>query len=68
MWSKDSKAVRSRAILAQLEPERSVFLAVPEVILRGVFEEPLGALLLKDQSLRVLGFDPQAEIITRWIP
>jgi hypothetical protein len=56
-----------RAILAQLEPERSVFLAVPEVILRGVFEEPLGALLRNAQSICILGFDPQTEVITRWI-
>jgi hypothetical protein len=59
--------VLHRAILAQLEPERSVFLAVPDVILRGVFEEPLGALLRNDQAICILGFDPQTEVITRWI-
>jgi XisH protein len=57
-----------RAILAQLEPERAVFLAVPEAILRGVFEEPVGALLRHDQSICILGFDPETEVITRWIP
>jgi hypothetical protein len=57
-----------RAILAQHEPDRSLFLAVPEVTLHSVFEGPLGALVLKDQSIRALGFDPQAEVITRWIP
>ncbi len=57
-----------RAILAQREPDRTLFLAVPDIVLRGVFEESLGSLLLKDQSIRVLGFDPQMEVITRWIP
>jgi hypothetical protein len=57
-----------KAILSQREPDRLLFLAVPEVILRSVFEEPLGALVLKDNFIRVLGFDPQTEIITRWIP
>jgi len=57
-----------RAILIQREPDRLLFLVVPDPILRSVFEEPLGALLLKDQFIRVLGFDPQAEVITRWIP
>jgi XisH protein len=57
-----------RAVLAQREPERELFLAVPELIIRDVFDQSLGELLLKDQSIRVLGFDPQTEIITRWIP
>jgi len=54
--------------LAQREPERVLFLAVPELIIRDVFDQSLGELLLKDQSIRVLGFDPQTEVITRWIP
>ncbi len=57
-----------RAVLAQREPERELFLAVPELIIRDIFDQSLGELLLKDQSIRVLGFDPQTEIITRWIP
>jgi hypothetical protein len=57
-----------RAVLAQREPERELFLAVPELIIRDVFDQSLGELLLKDQSIRVLGFDPQTEVITRWIP
>jgi XisH protein len=56
-----------RAVLAQREPERELFLAVPELIIRDVFDQSLGELLLKDQSIRVLGFDPQTEVITRWI-
>ncbi|MGA2701371.1 MAG: XisH family protein [Isosphaeraceae bacterium] len=57
-----------RAVLAQREPGRELFLAVPELIIRDVFDQSLGELLLKDQSIRVLGFDPQTEVITRWIP
>ncbi len=57
-----------RAVLAQREPERELFLAVPELILRDVFDQSLGELLRKDQSIRVVGFDPQTEVITRWIP
>jgi hypothetical protein len=56
-----------RAILAQIEPDRVIFLAVPDAALRSVFEEPLGALMLKDQSIRLLGFDAQSEVVTRWI-
>src|SRR4051794_2927365 len=57
-----------RAVLIQTEPERLLFLAVPDSIISGVFEQSVGELMLKDQSIRVLGFDPQTEVVTRWIP
>jgi XisH protein len=57
-----------RAILAVKEPSRILFLAVPDHVLQEVFDEPIGQILLRDQSLHVLGFDPQEEEITRWIP
>jgi XisH protein len=56
-----------RAVLMQTEPERSLFLAVPDTILGEVFEQSIGELMLKDQSIHVLGFDPQTEVVTRWI-
>ena len=39
-----------------------------EDVLQDLFDEPIGQLLVKDQSLHVFGFDPQTEEITRWIP
>lgn len=57
-----------RAILARREPDRSLYLAVPEEILRDVFEEPLGEVLLEDNLAQVIGFDPQKQEVVRWIP
>jgi hypothetical protein len=57
-----------RAILAVRDPVRALFLAVPHLVVGNVFDEPIGRLLVKDQSLRIMGFDPQTEVITRWIP
>lgn len=57
-----------RAVLAEREPNRVLYLAVPQDILWGIFEEPLGELLLQDTQARVLGFDPQAEVLVAWIP
>jgi hypothetical protein len=57
-----------RAILAMIESERTLFLAVPDHVLQDVFDEPTGQILLKDTSLRVFGFDPEDEEITRWMP
>jgi len=38
------------------------------LLLQEVFDEPMGQILVSDQALHVLGFDPQDEVITRWIP
>jgi hypothetical protein len=57
-----------RAILAVNEPSRTLFLAVRQDVLEDLFDEPIGQLIVRDQSLHVLGFDPQTEEITRWIP
>lgn len=57
-----------RAVLAEREPNRVLYLAVTEDILRNVFDEPLGKLLLKNNLAQVMGFDPQAEVIVEWIP
>jgi hypothetical protein len=55
------------AVLAVQDPGRPLFLAVPHLVLRNVFDEPLGHLLVEDQSVRIVGFDPLNEVITRWI-
>lgn len=57
-----------RAVLAEREPNRVLYLAVTEDILRNIFDEPLGKLLLKNNLAQVMGFDPQAEVIVEWIP
>jgi hypothetical protein len=55
-----------RAVLAVREPDRKLYLAVPDHVLRAVFDEPLGQLLLKNHLAQVLGFDPQTEVIVAW--
>jgi XisH protein len=56
-----------RAVLAEREPNRALYLAVPKDVL-DIFEQPLGKLLLKNNLAQVIGFDPQAEVILQWIP
>ena len=56
-----------RAVLAETDPSRVLYLAVPLAVLRDLFEEPLGQLLLKHNLAQVVGFDPQAEVIVQWI-
>jgi len=57
-----------RTVLAERDPDRMLYLAVPQHVLRDIFEEPIGQLLLQNKLTRVIGFDPQQEVILRWLP
>jgi hypothetical protein len=56
-----------RAVLAEIEPDRELFLAVPKTVLQDVFKEPLGQLLVRNKCAKVLGFDAEREVIVEWI-
>ena len=56
-----------RSILKRRQPDRELFLAVPNNIAKQ-FEEPLGRLLLEDYDLRVVVFRPKKKEIIRWLP
>ncbi len=56
-----------RALLSQVEPERSLFLGVPTRVYDSVLSEPLGQLDSAEVRLRVLVFDPHQQKVVRWI-
>ena len=56
-----------RVVLAQREPEYILYLAVPEEVVKDVFQEPLGQLLIEQGITRIIGFDPLEERIIQWI-
>ena len=53
-------------VLAQVEPDRELYLAVSQEVASGLFEEPIGELLLKNNRVRLLVFEPEAEVIVKW--
>jgi hypothetical protein len=55
-------------VLQEQDPERTLHLALPTDVEREIFDEPIGKLLLKRQRLRVCFFDPELEVILKWIP
>jgi hypothetical protein len=55
-------------VLAEREPERILYVAVPKEILNAIFEKPIGQLLLKNKRLRLIIFEPVQEVILQWIP
>jgi hypothetical protein len=56
-----------RMVLAQDEPQRQLFLAIPEGTYEGIFREPLGQLVLAEGHMYMLVFNPSQEVIVRWI-
>lgn len=54
--------------LRRLQPDRTLWLAVPAHVWSGIFREAVGELLLEDGSLRLLVVDEEKETIERWIP
>ena len=57
-----------RDVMAEREPGRELYLAVPEEVVGDLFEEPVGQLLLQNDRVRLLVFDPLREVIVRWLP
>lgn len=55
-------------LLARYEPERKLYLAVPEDVRESVFEEEAGLVLIEDKIIRLFTFDSNQEEIIKWIP
>ena len=53
-------------VLRQVEPQRTLYLAVRQETWQEIFEEPIGKLLLENQRVRLLVFDEHTEAILRW--
>ena len=56
-----------RAILAETEPERLLYLAVPRRVHDGILSERFGQLIVTRLRLRLMVFDHQKEKIDQWI-
>ncbi|MEJ7710867.1 MAG: element excision factor XisH family protein [Pyrinomonadaceae bacterium] len=55
-----------RSLLARFEPERKLFLAVPESVLANTIDEPIARPVIEDLRIALLAFDPQREVIVKW--
>lgn len=55
-------------ILAENEPERTLYLAIREDVYSTLISRPLWELLLRNQRLRLLIFDDVKQEVVRWIP
>jgi len=55
-----------RSILEELDPQRALFLAIPDEPAE-ILAEPVGELLIAKHLIRALIFSPQKEEVVRWI-
>ena len=55
------------SVLSEVEPERLLYLAVPQRVYEGLFLERFGQLILDRQKLWLIVFDEQHERIIKWI-
>ena len=56
-----------RAILAEAEPDRKLFLAVPRRVYEGLLSERFGQVIVTRLRLQLLVFDEQQEKVAQWI-
>ncbi|MBK8455143.1 MAG: XisH family protein [Thiofilum sp.] len=56
-----------RLVLAESDPERHLYLAIPEYIYDTLFETPFGKLVLEKHHIKLIVFDEQQEVITQWL-
>ena len=47
--------------------ERTLYLAIRKDIFDGLFSREIGQILLSDDYLKIIIFDPETEMITQWI-
>lgn len=57
-----------RSLLSETDPERVLYLAVPQRAYENIFSERFGQLITASIHLRILVFDPLRERVIRWIP
>jgi XisH protein len=56
-----------RELLADSEPDRILYLAVPKSAYSGIFSEELGQLMIERLRLRLIVFEVKTERIIKWI-
>jgi len=56
-----------RIFLRRVEPDRELYLAVPQDVIEEVFSEEYGQGFLQDEQGKLLGFDIENEEVVEWL-
>jgi hypothetical protein len=55
-----------RSIMARMQPDRTLYIAISNTTAEGIWSEPLGELLRKEINIPLLIFDPEQRKVTQW--
>ena len=56
-----------KLLLSQVDPERDLYLAIPEISYDSIFSEPVGELVIRDLPLKLIVVSLLTGEIVRWI-
>lgn len=56
-----------RTIMDEVDPDRILYLAVPQRVVESLFQDDIGTLILREKLVQVIGFDPSEEVLVQWI-
>jgi XisH protein len=59
--------INYRTALSQEEPERELYLAIPSITYETFFKLELVQIVIQSQNLKLLIYEPEQEVIKRWI-
>ncbi len=59
--------INYRTALRQKQPERELYLAVPSTTYETFFKLELVQIVIQSQNLKLLIYEPEQEVIERWI-
>lgn len=54
-------------VLAELEPDRILYLAIPWYAYERIFDAKVGQIIMRHDRLKLIVFDPKQERIVKWI-
>ncbi|MEZ4663459.1 MAG: element excision factor XisH family protein [Caldilineaceae bacterium] len=59
--------VNYRIALRSHEPERTLYLAIPIEVYKTYFARQFATMVVEDQNIKLLIYDPEQEVILQWI-
>ncbi|HXF62939.1 MAG TPA: XisH family protein [Caldilineaceae bacterium] len=57
-----------KLLLREVDPERTLYLAITDQVYSGIFQEPIGELVISTLPLQLLIVDTEVEEVRQWIP
>ncbi|MCT7972152.1 XisH family protein [Laspinema olomoucense] len=57
-----------RLLLQEVDPDRLIYLAIPEITYLDIFREPIGDLVISKLSIKLIIVDIQEAEVKQWIP